>query len=150
MQPSEVRDRILRDHDELRRKLYAIERLAKEVGHDERRHVGPLRTSAERLLADLREHMRWEDRYLAPALEDSDAWGPERAEQLAEDHREQRNYLAGVIAELQDQVRPAAVLATHLLELVRRVLRDMEEEEAFFLDPDVLRDDVVGIDVETG
>lgn len=150
MQPSEVRRRVLHDHRDLRRQLLGIERLAQEVATGERRHVGPMRQAVERLLAVLHEHMRWEDRHLAPAVEDADAWGPERAALLAADHREQRTMLAEVVAELQSQDRPAAVLAARLLELVRHLREDMASEEAIFLDPKVLRDDVIGIDVETG
>lgn len=150
MRPSEVRDRVLHDHVKLRRRIDEIERLAKDVVANERRHIGGLRARAEELLAKLADHMRWEDRYLAPTLEDSDGWGPERADLLAEDHREQREFLAGVIERLQDQRLPTIALAANLLDLVARLNRDMDEEEAFFLDPDVLRDDVVGIAVESG
>lgn len=150
MRPSEVRDRVLHDHVGLRRRVDEIERLAKAVIANERHHIGGLRVYAKDLLGVLAEHMRWEDLYLAPALEDADAWGPERAELLAEDHREQREFLTSLVERLQDQRQPPVALAANLLELVERLRRDMEEEEAFFLDPDVLRDDVVGINVEAG
>jgi hypothetical protein len=150
MRPSQVRERVLRDHVELRQRIDEIERLARDVVSNERRHIGGLRARAEELLAALAEHMRWEDRHLAPTLEDSDAWGPERADMLCEDHREQRAFLSGVIERLQDQRVPTVALAANLLDLVARLNRDMEEEEALFLDADLLRDDVVGIAVETG
>lgn len=145
-----MRSRVLREHAGLRTQLTQLERLIRQVTSGERRQVGPLRQAAERLLATLRRHMRWEDRYLAPAVEDADAWGPERAKRLSEEHREQRIFLDDIVAELQLQDRPPVVLAAHLLELVRRLREDMEAEEALFLDPNVLRDDVIGIDVETG
>ena len=150
MQPSEVRDRVLHDHAGLRRRVDEIERLAKDVIENERRHIGGLRARAEELLSTLAEHMRWEDRYLAPALEDTDAWGPERVERFHADHREQREFLADVMERLQDQRQPPVALAASLLDLVGHLRRDMEDEEGTFLDPDVLRDDVVGIDVEAG
>ena len=150
MRPSQVRARILEDHTALRRRLDEIERLANDVIANERCHIGGLRARAEDLLTTLREHMDWEDRYLAPALEDADAWGPERAALLDQDHRDQREFLGDVIERLQDQRQPAPLLASSLLDLVGHLRRDMEEEEGFFLDPDVLRDDVVGINVEAG
>jgi iron-sulfur cluster repair protein YtfE (RIC family) len=150
MQPSEVRDRVLHDHEGLRKQIHEVESLAREVSRGEQPQLGPLRDAAERLLSTLLRHMDWEDRELVPALADSDAWGPERARRLSEEHVEQREFLAGVIEDLQDQQRPPVSLAASMSDLARTLLADMEEEEAFFLDPDVLRDDVVGIDVETG
>lgn len=150
MQPSEVRDRVLHDHEGLRELIQRVESLAREVAGGERPQVGCLREAAEKLLTTLLRHMDWEDRQLVPALADSDAWGPERARRLSEEHVEQREFLRGVIEGLQDQTRPAVALAASLTDLARRLRADMEDEESFFLDPDVLRDDVVGIDVETG
>jgi iron-sulfur cluster repair protein YtfE (RIC family) len=150
MQPSEVRDRILHDHEALRHRLHALGELATQVSRDDRRQVEPMRSAAERLLDSLRRHMAWEDRELVPALADSDAWGPERARRLSAEHVEQRELLADVVAELHDPQRPPKLLATRLLDLVAVLLEDMQAEEAFFLDPDVLRDDVVGNDVESG
>jgi iron-sulfur cluster repair protein YtfE (RIC family) len=150
MQPSEVRDRVLRDHAGLRELIERVESLAREVSGGERPQVRELRTAAETLLSTLLRHMDWEDRELVPALADSDAWGPERARRLSEEHVEQRQFLGGVIEGLRDSQRPPMALAASLIDLAQTLLIDMEEEEAFFLDPDVLRDDVIGINVETG
>jgi iron-sulfur cluster repair protein YtfE (RIC family) len=150
MQPSEVRHRILRDHEGLRARLVRVEELARALRNDELRQVGDLREAAETLLSILREHMRWEDRYLVPVLRDADAWGDERAERFEQEHREQRELLSWVVGDLQDQQKPPVVLAAHIQDLVETLRTDMDEEEAFFLDPDVLRDDVVSIDMTTG
>ena len=79
-----------------------------------------------------------------------DAWGEERAEILETDHREQRELLRDVIDKLRDHDRPPRVVAENVLDLVALLRQDMEEEEAMLLDPRVLRDDIVGIDVEAG
>lgn len=150
MQPTQVREKVLGDHRVLRLQLRALENLAREVIHDPRIPVAALRASAKRFLEALRTHMHWEDLQLVPALEESDAWGPERAARLTDHHREQRTFLAGVLEELHDQQQAPAVVANSLLDLARLLFEDMDEEEAFFLDPDVLRDDVIGIDVEAG
>jgi len=150
MQPSEVRHRILRDHEGLRARLTRVESLARALSQDEQRQVGDLREASETLLSILREHMRWEDRYLVPALRESDAWGEERAERFEQEHREQRELLAWVVAELQEQQKPPVILAAHIRDLMETLRADMDEEEEFFLDPDVLRDDVVSIDMTTG
>ena len=94
--------------------------------------------------------MQWEDLYLAPALEDADAWGPERKALLARDHLEQRAELATLVVRLEDPGERAGPLAESVLDWIQRLHRDMEEEEAGFLSESILRDDVVGIDVEGG
>lgn len=94
--------------------------------------------------------MRWEDRHLAPALREADAWGEERAAKLDRDHREQRQVLSHCLAAVADESRPASVVARTLIDLVGMLREDIEDEERVLLDERVLRDDVVGIDVETG
>ena len=145
MRPSEVRQRVLADHAALRRLLDHLEQSAARVAQDEPSAVSSLRAEGERLLATLREHMGWEDRFLAPALRRADAWGEERARQLDGDHREQRELLKHVLAGLRDASRPAAVLARNLLDLVTLLRADMEHEERTLLDPRVLRDDVISL-----
>lgn len=150
MQPSEVRKRVLQDHEQLRTRVERMEALARGVIAGDADRARELRDCAEALLGRLAEHMRWEDLYLAPALEDADAWGPERAMLLAEDHREQRVVLSDLIDRLTDPTETAGDLATLLLKWSAHLHRDMEDEEACFVNERILRDDVIGIDVEGG
>jgi iron-sulfur cluster repair protein YtfE (RIC family) len=150
MQPSEVRRRVLADHERLRRDLERLEGLANEILQGLSGPVGTLRVDAEGLLARLRAHMHWEESYLLPALRGADAWGMERAEQLARDHREQSELLDFVVMRLRDATRPAAIVAGDVCDLVAMLREDMREEEQELLDERVLRDDIVGIEVETG
>lgn len=150
MRPSEVRDRVLSDHAALRARLEHLEQLADHAAT--RRGADPegLRAGAEALLATLREHMRWEDRFLLPLLRDADGWGDERARRFEAEHAEQREVLGLLSGDLREGSRPPRVVAAHLLDLIEGLRLDMDEEERVFLDPCVVRDDVVGIDVETG
>ena len=150
MKPSEVRQRILADHEALRAELVELEKLARQVLDGERSLLGPLRDRGEALLAKLREHMSWEDAHLTPALRAADAWGEERAGRLAADHREQREMLGEVLAGLRDRSRPAAMVARELAALVAVLRDDMVHEEECLIAERVLRDDVTGIDVEAG
>ena len=75
MRPSELRERILYDHETLRAMLVSVERVSLQVIDGESRLVGPLRFEAETLLEHLLTHMSWEDQYLRPALLEADAWG---------------------------------------------------------------------------
>lgn len=150
MQPSEVRSHVLHDHEGIRDMLVGVEDLARRVIDGDETGVEELRESGRTLLETLERHMGWEDLHLAPALREADAWGQERAERLAADHLEQREVLRHTVAALADAGRPALVQAHTLLDFVRLLREDMVDEEQTLLDPRVLRDDVVGIDVEAG
>ncbi len=150
MRPSEVRSSILEGHERIRARLGELEALGRRVLAGEGERLEALRASARALLLALSNHMGFEDLHLARALRGADAWGSERAAQLERDHREQRDLLAHVLAGLDDAGRPPRVLASSLVDLVQLLRDDMRSEEEALLDPRVLRDDVVGIDVETG
>ncbi len=150
MKPSEVRERTLRDHEGLRIALDRLERGCREAARGDSLLAGQLREAAHALLVDVERHMRWEERHLEPALREADAWGNERAERLRSDHREQRETFGQVLASLRDPGRPPALVTPMLLDLIALLRDDMAEEEDLLLDPRVLRDDVVGIDVEAG
>ncbi len=150
MKPSEIRERTLRDHEALRTALDRLERRCREAAGGGSLPVGQIREAAHALLVDIERHMRWEERHLEPAIREADAWGNERADSMRSDHREQREALGHVLAGLRDPGRPPALVTPMLLDLIALLRDDMAEEEDLLLDPRVLRDDVVGIDVETG
>ena len=152
MRPSEVRARVLEDHEGLRADLDRLEGLAQRVRRDDcsERDVDALRSDAQTLLDKLRVHMQWEDRYLLPALRSADAWGEERAKRLVDDHREQRALLDFILERLLDDGRPDELVFSDVFGLIAFLRLDMAEEESGFVDESLLRDDVIGIEVETG
>ena len=150
MRPSEIRERILGDHETIRAMLVTVERVGRQVMEGESQLIGPLRFEAETLLQKLLTHMGWEDQYLRPALLEADAWGRERAEHLDRDHREQREILQYALSSIEDQSRPPLVISRQILDLVRLLREDMEEEESLLVNDRVLRDDVVSVDAEAG
>jgi iron-sulfur cluster repair protein YtfE (RIC family) len=152
MRPSEIRARVLADHENLRASLVDLEALAFAVERPRpgRTRVSKLRTESEAFLDRLARHMRWEEAYMIPALFEADSWGPQRVERLIEDHREQRELLALILDRVRDANRPDAVVARDIRALVGLLREDMREEDAEFLDDRVLRDDIVGIDVVAG
>jgi len=79
-----------------------------------------------------------------------DAWGPERAQQIEEEHQDQRELLRFVLERLEDRSAPVQLLAEQLRSFVGAVRDDMQYEERAVLSEAVLRDDVVAIDVVTG
>lgn len=150
MRPSEVRRHVLRDHAELRERLERLEARARDVLAGRPVSARALRADGERLLDLLATHMSWEERYLVPVLREADGFGEVRCERFAEEHREQRELLAYALRKLHDSLRPDAVIAGNLLDLVELLHADMREEESVFLDERVLRDDPISIDLFTG
>ena len=148
MKPSEIRSRILSDHERLRGDLDRLEALVSDL-RGGRAALGTLRMDGGALIARLQAHMRWEESYLLPALRDADAWGEERAERLTREHREQRELLDFLNARLRDEAQPAALVARDVDHLIALLRDDMREEEADLLDERVLRDDVVSVDALT-
>jgi len=150
MTPGELREQILAEHAKLRRMLADLEECSKSAlgrgpaGREE------LRTMGEQLLFDLEQHMQHEDRHLIPALRTIDSWGAERAARVEADHRGQREQMRAYLDALRQQNASEADLAALLLDISTWLARDMAEEEETTLHPDVLRDDVVGIEVDTG
>ena len=149
MNPSEVRRRILDDHDRLRGDLDRLEATLSQA-FAKGAPAASLRLDAGALLARLRAHMHWEESYLLPALREADAWGVERADALIRDHREQRELLAFVDTRLRDEAKPAALLVRDIEQLIALLRDDMRDEEMELLDERVLRDDVIAIDAQSG
>jgi iron-sulfur cluster repair protein YtfE (RIC family) len=147
MRPSDVRRRVLSDHEELRGRLDLLERLAEAVRQGG--ETARLRAEAESLLDRLAIHMSWEDLYLVPVLREADAWGEVRTARFADEHREQRELLEYVLRSLHDQSRPGPVVASNVLDFVALLRADMVDEESAFLDEHVLRDDPIAIDLLT-
>jgi hypothetical protein len=150
MDPSQVRETILEQHVNLREQLVKLRALAAGSIRDDPKGAAPLREEGLRLLAELASHLDFEDLHLLPALRETDAWGDDRATQLALEHAEQRELFRYILARLHETDRPSLLMARELETLVDALLVDMAEEEKVMLRKDVLRDDVVGIDVETG
>ena len=94
-------------------------------------------------------HLAFEEEVLLPILRDDLPLGPERAERLLEEHEGQRATLAVLNREacLGPEV---STLAAKLAFLTSWLLADMAEEERTFVTPDVIRDDCVSIDQNTG
>jgi hypothetical protein len=150
MLPSEIRDRLLREHRDLRQRVERVEGLSRAVLAGAAQSTEALRAEARGLIAKLDGHMRWEDTELLSALDECDEWGAERRRRVESDHGEQRELLRYAASVLDDATRAPELIARTTLDLARLLRDDMEDEEQAVGDPGVLRDDVVGIDVETG
>jgi hypothetical protein len=104
--------------------------------------IGDLRSTME-------VHLKFEETVLVPLLRDDVPVGPQRAEQLLDEHKRQRGVLAAIHQEAgAHPLLPT--LAAKLAFLTTWLLADMEEEERCLLIPEVVRDDVVAVDQSCG
>ena len=85
-----------------------------------------------------------------PALREADAWGEVRADRVQAEHKEQTAEVRLLLEEFGDPFASSGELALRLEDFIAAVEVDMAAEEKATLGPDLLRDDVVGIDVEAG
>lgn len=138
MEPLEVRDRVLADHVRLRAALTHLSDLAVLVIGGDREHIEALRLETEKLLERFREHMSWEERFLAPLLRWADGAGELRVERMLNDHREQRALFDDFLHRVQDPGRPVELLARNLQDLIELMFVDMDEEENEMLDERLL------------
>lgn len=130
-----LRRQILAEHVELRAAI------AKVATAEEPARLA-LATSA---LCDLLEdHLAFEDERLEPVLRSIDAWGPERARRLREEHVAQRARMAELRREVA--TAPALALAREVQPFLEALLADMAAEEREVLDPNLLRDDTISVE----
>ena len=135
--PSETRRALLEEHARLRVLLAELEDLAERTraGDDPGRRFGAV---AGQLLRALEVHNEAEERVLAPLLRLTDAWGPERIGEMTQEHAAEHVALRAALAEPEH-----AALARKVPELAKELRIHMAREEATFLAPEVLTDDVV-------
>ena len=139
--PSQIRERVLAQHDLLRLRLQGLAQGAHRLRAGAV-DVEDLRILAWETLALLRAHVKDEERWLLPALREADGFGPARVEALKQEHLAQAKEMAETLEALRATKDPAA-LAKGVESLVQRILDDMDEEEATYLSPTLLKDDLV-------
>ncbi len=91
MKPSEVRQRILEDHEKLRDSIYIVRNLAREAARGDSSRVTILEKLAVGLGSELRTHLDLEDRHLVPVV--LECLGERAAAELSREHGEQRALL---------------------------------------------------------
>ena len=139
--PSRIRERVLAQHDLLRLRLHGLLEGVDALRRGEL-PVHELRLQTWETLALLRAHVQDEERWLLPVLREADGFGPVRVDALRAEHRLQAETLAKNLEELRAATDDED-LAVGIEELIKRMLDDMDEEERTFLDPNLLKDDLV-------
>jgi hypothetical protein len=140
--PAAVRERILDQHRALRVVLgRAIEATTRSFEAD-----GPSLEQVAYLAHDLRVHLRahlaYEELSLVPVLAHVDLWGPERVQDLLEEHGRQRAELDTLVEGIEEGW-DVERLALTLRSLVTDLLIDMDEEERGCLSAELLRDQLL-------
>lgn len=149
IKPSNVRSRILEQHCVLGQTLDRVQQSAAALLTAGSSSVERVIALGRELYAELQEKIDLEDQLLRPALRDTDAWGEIRAQELGRLLMEQRHDLEAMALPVDPEAE-TAVLAARLLAIIDCFRAHILREEAYALGPDVLRDDVYGIDVEDG
>ncbi len=139
MKPSEVRKQLLEQHTHLR-ELFAIAQglAAKLLAGD------MVAAELQAVLVDLRsafaEHNTSEEKVLEPLLGSGDAWAPLRVKRMVEEHTAEHAAFRAALAGETIEV------AARIAELAEDVDAHMLAEERTFLNPAVLRDDVINLE----
>ena len=139
--PCQIRERVLAQHDLLRLRLQGLAQGADRLRAGSL-HIEELRVLAWEMLALLQAHVKDEERWLLPALREADGFGPARVEALQREHLAQARELEETLAALRATQDPET-LAKGVESLVQRILDDMDEEEATYLSPNLLKDDLI-------
>jgi len=126
---SEIRERVLDDHENLRTRLAMVESLSQRADDGEVYALDQLRDRGDELCRKLGRHLDMEDLHLVPLIQETR--GREAARQLAAEHREQRLLFDFVLSRLRDAERPTRLVCREIqafIDLLRDDM-DMEEEE---------------------
>jgi hemerythrin-like domain-containing protein len=141
MRPSEIRERILGEHDALRDMVSALVDRARHFDPNRAEAAMELRAAGFECFETFAAHLQTEDGLLIPVLETIADGGPAMAERLRREHREQRELLEFLVRRLEDNARPTSLVVSELHNFAEYLRLDMSHEEATILREDLLRDD---------
>ncbi|MGB5808964.1 MAG: hemerythrin domain-containing protein [Polyangiales bacterium] len=148
LMPSEVRRRVLTQHREIETMLAELEQGAAKLVEGGA-IVEKVKRAAYALRGILELHLRFEERYMVPAISEADGFGPERARHLHSEHAEQRAHLDQLVHSILEAEAPEAIQGgvSKLAEMLRA---DIEEEEQHYVNDKLLRDDIIPTDTFGG
>jgi hypothetical protein len=134
--PSAALAELRQQHDDLRALAdRCAARAARQYGDDE--PSSELRTAMARLRIALGAHNRYEESVMAPLLLATDAFGAVRVDEMLRAHAHEHALLLSTM-----QADTVGALRT----VVADLRRHLDDEERFFLDHRIVRDDVVTVE----
>ena len=138
MDNDEARTRVLSEHARLRELLDALIGRIDRFEAGEREVGTELRALGVAFFEVFAAHITLEDAALVPALRALSDEGKNLAERLTHEHQEQRELLQYLLARLEHDARPSAVIARELRGFANYVRQDMLHEEETILREDLL------------
>jgi len=143
MTPSQIRVDLLEQHAALREMIRETRQAAERAQQGDLQ-LEDLRILAIRLVGGLRAHNRQEEELLRGIIFTIDAWGPQRAAILSDEHVKEHDELEGLLVLASAGSDAAAVDC--LVAGLDRILAHMAREEQTVLGSELLRDDGISID----
>jgi len=143
MRPSEVRRRILMEHERLRTLMSDLEERVVQILAARAPDGQQLGRRVLEICQHFRRHMESELVILRPVLLDADPWGKERVSALEQDHEIQLTLVDLIERRVRDRRESAHAVALLTQGLLTRLRQDMEEEEHLLLGETLLKDDLV-------
>jgi hypothetical protein len=140
---------ILWQHEKIRALLERVRALAEAALEGPAPPSDAVASAIGDVRSTMEVHLTFEESVLLPLLRDDLPVGPQRADQLLDEHRRQRDMLAGLHREAAAHPE-LPILAAKLAFLASWLLADMAEEERSLLTTEVVRDDVIVIDQNGG
>lgn len=134
MRPSDLRDRMLSEHEELRRQLVGI-RAALTRGAGGPVLTAEVKAQIKHFSVALAAHMAYEEAHLAPALRASSDWGDIDLDDLRAHHDRQRERLRVLTLALRDPRRREESVVGQVAELLDEVEADVADENRRLLTP---------------
>ncbi len=134
---AEVRDHVLAQHAELRKRLDEICALANRFESGDASVGANLRQRGLALYERFAEHLDFEEAQLEPLLRAREV-GRRHADHLLREHQEQRELLQYLLGRLSRQPLPTLLVARELRNFAEYVRLDMAHEEKTLLDEALL------------
>lgn len=150
MELENLREELLRQHQQVRRLVSHARRLSTRIGNGGTvaAEANRLRNVIAELKSTLDSHWRFENESLEPILGTLDAWGPERIKRMQADHRAEHEAMAGAMA-MVDKATTPRKLAVTTRAMTDVLLAHIEDEERYLLSRSVLTYEIIRIDQPT-
>ena len=139
MNRSDIRNELLKQHENLRARIRVLRAVAERCRAGEDVH-GELKRLLTALTDAVRSHNAYEEQLMSKVFPWLDGWGPIRHEVMNEEHILEHESLVNALVEMNGEF-DAKDAARRALVLFEQMQRHMDREEKVFLGADVLADD---------
>lgn len=129
----------------LRRSIDELEASTASLLSEGETAVADVLARSAKLFNELSCYIDLEQGFVLPSVRNADVWGAIRAQAIERDHADHR----GVLGTISREVLPDPTDLAHDVRALTHALREtLEREKREILTTELLRDDVIGIDVD--